>query len=42
MNFKLEDIPFIIEEIDNNLKVNFNIHTISGKDDDEEDEIDEK
>ena len=42
MNFKLEDIPFVIEEINNNLKVNFNIHTISGKDDDEEDEIDEK
>lgn len=42
MNFKLEDIPFIIEEVDNNLKVNFNMHTISGKDDDEEDEIDEK
>ena len=42
MNFKLEDIPFVIEEINNNLKVNFNIHTKSGKDDDEEDEIDEK
>lgn len=42
MNFKLEDIPFVIEEVNNNLKVNFNIHTISGKDDDEEDEIDEK
>ena len=42
MNFKLEDIPFVIEEFDNNLKVNFNIHTISGKDDEEEDEIEEK
>ena len=41
MNFKLEEIPFSIEEIDD-LKVNFNIHTISCKDDDEEEEIDEK
>ena len=42
MNFKLEDIPFTIEEMNQDLKVNFNIHTISCKDDDEEDEIDEK
>ena len=26
MNFKLEDIPFVIEEIDQDLKVNFNIN----------------
>ena len=35
MNFKLEDIPFVIEEIDHDLKVNFNIN----KDDDEENDL---
>ena len=40
MNFKLEDIPFVIEEYNNNLKVDFKNHTISGRDDDEENEID--
>ena len=34
-NFKLEDIPFVIEEIDHDLKVNFNIN----KDDDKENDL---